>query len=269
MIDIHHHLLFGLDDGSPDLDTSVEMAKIAADDGITHIVCTPHSNDRYTFDPAVNAERLAQLQERVSDRITLGLGCDFHLSFDNIEDALKNHTKYTINQKQYLLVEFADLMIPNNITDTFYEMRVAGMLPIITHPERNFTIQRHRERMIPWLREGCLVQVTAASITGRFGRTAQSMAFDYFDKNWVHFLATDAHNLTSRVPVLSEAYKIIESKYGKETAERVCVTNPGAAYHGTEFPKQPEPLGLYDEQSGAKSSKGRKKGFFSRLFSSR
>jgi protein-tyrosine phosphatase len=268
MIDIHHHLLFGLDDGSPDIDTSVAMAEAAASDGITHIVCTPHANDRYVFDPAVNAARLEELKQHIGGKITLGLGCDFHLSFDNIEDALKNRRKYTINQKQYLLVEFADLMIPNNITDTFYEMKVAEIIPIITHPERNYTIQRHPERMIPWLREGCLVQVTASSLTGRFGRTAQSMAFDYFDKNWVHFLATDAHNLTSRVPLMREAYKIVENKYGKETAERVCVTNPGAAFHGTEFPKQPEPLGLYDEASESKPRKSVKKGLLGRLFSS-
>lgn len=267
MIDIHHHLLFGLDDGSPDLDTSAAMAEAAAEDGITHVVCTPHANDRYAFDPEINAERLAQLRQRVGDKITLGLGCDFHLSFDNIEDALKNHAKYTINQKQYLLVEFADLMIPNTITDTFYEMRVAGMFPIITHPERNFTIQRNRERMIPWLREGCLVQVTASSLTGRFGRTAQALAFEYFDKNWVHFLATDAHNLTSRPPIMSEAYKIIENRYGKETAERVCVTNPSAAFHGSALPAQPELLRLYDEESEAKPRLAQKKGLLGRLFS--
>jgi len=264
MIDIHHHLLFGLDDGSPDIDTSVAMAEAAASDGITHIVCTPHANDRYPFNPEVNAERLSELQARIGNKITLGLGCDFHLSYDNIEDSLQHHAKYTINQKQYLLVEFADLMIPINITDTFYEMHVAGMRPIITHPERNFTIQRHPERMIPWLREGCLVQVTASSLTGRFGRTAQSMAFGYFDKNWVHFIATDAHNLTSRQPVMSEAYKIIENKYGKETAERVCIANPGAAFHGTELPQQPEPTGLSDELEIRP-----RKGLLGRLFSAK
>ena len=264
MIDIHHHLLFALDDGSPDIETSVAMAHMAADDGITHIVCTPHANHRYHFDPVENAARLVELQQRLDSRITLGLGCDFHLSYDNIEDALHNRTKYTINQKQYLLVEFADLMIPQNMTDTFYEMKIAGIQPIITHPERNHTIQRHPNRMIDWLREGCLVQVTASSLTGRFGRTAQAMAFSYLDKNWAHFIATDAHNLTSRPPVITEAYKIIENKYGKETAERICVTNPGAAFHGTEFPAQPEMVGLHDDAESRP-----RKNLLSRLFSAK
>ncbi|QNI33087.1 exopolysaccharide biosynthesis protein [Alloacidobacterium dinghuense] len=264
MIDIHHHLLFGLDDGSLDLDTSVAMAEMAANDGITHIVCTPHANHRYNFDPAENADRLAQLQQRLDGRITFGLGCDFHLSFDNIEDAFENKTKYTINQKQYLLVEFADLMIPQGIADTFYEMKVAGMHPIITHPERNHTIQRHPNRMVEWLREGCLVQVTASSLTGRFGKTAQAMAFSYLDKNWVHFIATDAHNLTSRPPVMSEAYKLVENMYGKETAERICVTNPQAAFYSADFPPQPEMLGLYEEEEMRP-----RKTFLSRLFSTK
>ncbi|HEX3437262.1 MAG TPA: CpsB/CapC family capsule biosynthesis tyrosine phosphatase [Pseudacidobacterium sp.] len=264
MIDIHHHLLFGLDDGSPDIDTSVAMAEAAANDGITHIVCTPHANDRYHFDPEVNRTRLNALHERVNGKITLGLGCDFHLSYDNIEDALKNPTKYTINQKSYLLVEFADLMIPATITEAFYEMMVAGMRPIITHPERNLTIQRHPERMVPWLEQGCFVQVTASSLTGRFGRTAQSMAFAFFDRNWVHIIATDAHNMTSRVPIMSEAYKIIEDKYGKETAQRVCVETPAAAFHGAEPPAQPEPRGIDEVLPGKQ-----KKGLFSRFFATR
>lgn len=264
MIDIHHHLLFGLDDGAADMETSLAMAEMAAKDGITHIVCTPHANDRYRFNPDVNQERLAVLREHPNGRMTLGLGCDFHLSYDNIEDALKNPAKYTINQKKYLLVEFADLMIPATIHEVFYEMGVQGLCPIITHPERNFTIQRHPERMVPWLREGCLVQITASSLTGRFGRTAQSMAFNFLDRNWVHFIASDAHNLSSRPPVMSEAYRVIEQRYGKETAERLCVTNPKAAFDGSALPVQPEPVGLHDELDAKP-----KKGFFSRLFASK
>src|SRR5579875_3119094 len=121
MIDIHHHLLFGLDDGAKDLDTAVAMAEMAAEDGITHVVCTPHANSHYHFDPAVNRERLAQLQARVEGKLTLGLGCDFHLSFENIDAARAHPEKYTINGKKYLLVEFADFSIPQQMNQIFYE----------------------------------------------------------------------------------------------------------------------------------------------------
>ncbi len=265
MIDIHHHLLFGLDDGAPDIETSVAMVEAAADNGITHIVCTPHANTRWTFDPEINRQKLAEIEARVNGKVTLGLGCDFHLSYDNIEDALKNRSKYTINGKQYLLVEFADLMIPISMNDAFYEMIVAGMYPIITHPERNLTIQRHPERMKEWLREGCLVQVTASSLTGRFGRTAQSLAMEFMEKDWVHFLATDAHNLQSRPPNLREAYDVVSKRFGPATAERLCVENPKAAFYGEEMPDQPQPRDI-DEES--KAPQGRKrKGLLGRLFS--
>ena len=265
MIDIHHHLLFGLDDGAPDIDTSMAMIEAAAAEGITHIVCTPHANARWAYDPEVNRQKLGEIEARAKGKVTLGLGCDFHLSYDNIEDALKNRSKYTINGKQYLLVEFADLMIPTTLNDAFYEMMVAGLQPIITHPERNLTIQKHPERMKEWLRDGCLVQVTAASLTGRFGRTAQALAMQFLERNWVHFLATDAHNLESRPPKIREACEVVTRRFGKETAERLCVENPRAAFYGEELPEQPEPRGI-DEESKAPHGR-RKKGLLGRLFS--
>jgi protein-tyrosine phosphatase len=266
MIDIHHHLLFGLDDGASDVETSLAMVEAAVENGITHIVCTPHANTRWAFDPEVNRQKLEELQGRVNGKVTLGLGCDFHLSYDNIEDALKNRTKYTINSKQYLLVEFDDLMIPTSMNDAFYELIVAGLQPIITHPERNLTIQRHPERMKEWLREGCLVQVTAASLTGRFGRTAQSLAMQFLEKSWVNFLATDAHNVESRPPKLREAYDVVAKRFGGETAKRLCVENPRAVFFGEEMPEQPEPKGIEEE---SKAPQGRrKKGLLRRLFSS-
>ncbi|WP_446743042.1 tyrosine-protein phosphatase [Silvibacterium acidisoli] len=265
MIDIHHHLLFGLDDGSTSLELSLEMAEAAAADGITHVVCTPHANSRYPFQPEVNRERMQQIQEGVGSKLTLGLGCDFHLSYDNIEDALKNRSKYSINGKQYLLVEFDDLMIPNTMTDAFYELMVAGMIPIITHPERNLTIQKHPERMKPWLREGCLVQVTAASLTGRFGKTAQAMAMQFLERDWVNFLATDAHNVASRPPKMSEGYQVVAKRFGAETAERLCVSNPKAVFFGEDLPPQPAPQKIEDERE--ENQNRRKGGFFSRLFS--
>ncbi|HTY84702.1 MAG TPA: CpsB/CapC family capsule biosynthesis tyrosine phosphatase [Silvibacterium sp.] len=264
MIDIHHHLLFGLDDGPVDIETSLEMIEMAVRDGITHIVCTPHANARWAFNPAINRQKLDELNLRMKSKVTLGLGCDFHLSYDNIEDALNNRDKYTINGKQYLLVEFADLMIPTSLNDSFYEMLVAGLQPIITHPERNFTIQKHPERMKEWLRGGCLVQVTAASLTGRFGRTAQAMAMQFLEKDWVHFLATDAHSLQGRPPILREAYEIVAKRFGKDTAERLCVENPRAAFYGEELSQQPEPQGIEAEDE----AKGRqRKGLLGRLFS--
>ncbi|MDQ1452379.1 MAG: protein-tyrosine phosphatase, partial [Acidobacteriaceae bacterium] len=126
MIDIHHHLLPGLDDGARTLDISLAMVEMAIADGITHIACTPHASHRYYFDPAHNAALFAELQDAVTknfgDAITLGLGCDFHLMFDNIEDAQHHPTRYTINGHNYLLVEFPDSAISPNTAQTFYQL---------------------------------------------------------------------------------------------------------------------------------------------------
>lgn len=260
MIDIHHHLLFGLDDGASDLETSVAMARMAAKDGITHIVCTPHANAHYRFDPDANRDRLDQLQSRLNGEITLGLGCDFHLSFENIDDARKNSARYTINGKKYLLVEFADLSIPQQMTQVFYEFQLAGIQPIITHPERNPIIQNNPQRLDEWLKAGCLAQVTASSLTGRFGRSAMSFSQRLLDENKIHFLATDAHNLESRPPLMKQAFDFVANRCGTETAERLCVANPRAAFFGEELGPQPSML-----DSKAPYSSKRKPGMWNRL----
>lgn len=260
MIDIHHHLLFGLDDGARDIETSVAMAAMAAADGITHIVCTPHANSHYCFDPAENRERLAQLRQRVGDKVTLGLGCDFHLSIDNIEDALRNPTRYTINQKQYLLVEFADFSIPTRISEVFYEFLLSGVQPILTHPERNAVILQHPKRLDGWIEQGCLVQVTASSLTGRFGRDSRRFAQRLLDENKVHFLATDAHNLNSRPPRMKEAFDFVAKHHGEDTAQRLCVDNPRTAFFGEEMPAQP-----VREKKEASTSRAGDRSLISRL----
>jgi protein-tyrosine phosphatase len=245
MIDIHHHLLFGLDDGPSDIEISVAMAEMSIQNGVTHIVCTPHSSEHYKFDPALNRERMETVQKRVGNKVTLALGCDFHLMFDNIEDAIANPTKYTINGKNYLLVP--DHGISQNMREIFFRLGVAGMTSIITHPERNPVLARHPERMADWLRAGCYIQITAASLTGRFGKVAQKVSHELLKRNWVNFLATDAHDLTSRPPMLRDAYMLVADKYGKETADRLCIHNPHAAFYGEAMPPQPEPEGLHPE----------------------
>jgi protein-tyrosine phosphatase len=268
MIDIHHHLLFGLDDGSPDIETSVAMAKSAAEDGITHIVCTPHANAHYAFQPEINSQRIAELRSRLDGEITLGLGCDFHLSYNNIMDAKANPAKYSINGKGYLLVEFSETNIPSSINDAFRDLQQIGLAIILTHPERNPIIVRHPERLAEWVRMGCVIQVTASSLYGRFGKAAEAFSNELLYRNWIHFLATDAHNLTSRPPHLKPAYDHVVDKMGEKTAKRLCVDNPRAAFTGEPLPEQPQPEGLWDDKLDfGTNAATQKKGFLSRFFS--
>jgi protein-tyrosine phosphatase len=250
MVDIHHHLLFGLDDGSKDLETSVAMAKLAAADGITHIVCTPHANGQFEFDPYVNAAKTEELRTRLAAEgiaLTLGSGCDFHLSFDNVERAKVEPSRFSINGLGYLLVEVPDYGLPPGLTETFYELQLAGLTPILTHPERNPTLQSEPNRLKDWLRGGVLIQVTADSLTGHKGKQAQRMAHDLLDKRWVHFLATDAHNTTSRPPRMREAHDQVAARYGASYAYALCLTNPLAAFLGKPFEVAEEPRDLFED----------------------
>jgi protein-tyrosine phosphatase len=268
MIDIHHHLLPGLDDGARDLDISLGMVELAIADGITHIVCTPHSSYHYYFDPERNATLFAELQDAVTSRfgdaITLGLGCDFHLMFDNVEDAQLHPTRYTINGHNYLLVEFPETAISPSTAQTFYQLSLSGMTPIITHPERNPILARQPERMAEWLKAGALIQVTANSLTGRFGQMAERSAFWLLDHQWVHFLATDAHDIQSRPPRLRPAFDLVAEQYDLATAERLCIANPRAAFYGEPLGLQPEPIAADAVDSRRRPTT--KSGFFGRLF---
>jgi protein-tyrosine phosphatase len=268
MIDIHHHLLPGLDDGARSLDISLAMVEMAIADGITHIACTPHASHHYYFDPEKNATLFAQLQDavqrRFGEQITLGLGCDFHLMFDNIEDAQRHPTRYTINGHNYLLVEFPDSAISPNTPQTFYQLSLSGMTPIITHPERNPILARQPERMAEWLKAGALIQVTASSLAGRFGQTAERAATWLLDHQWVHFLATDAHNTQSRPPRLRAAFDFVAQQYGLATAARLCIANPRAAFYGEPLEAQPEPAAPHSVDSRRRAAGG--SSFFGRLF---
>ena len=106
-------------------------------------------------------------------RLTLATGCDFHLSFENLQELRLEPERFTLNQKNYLLVEFADFSIPSSLDQALHELQLAGLAPIITHPERNPLIRAQPERLFGWLRQGCYVQLTAQSLSGRFGRAAQ------------------------------------------------------------------------------------------------
>jgi protein-tyrosine phosphatase len=250
MIDIPHHLLWGLDDGSTSLEISVEMARIAVADGITHIVCTPHANGQYVYDPQAVAEKIETLQRALDAAgvtLKLGRGCDFHLSYDNIQEAKADPARFSINGLGYLLVELPDYSISQTLTETLYQLRLAGLTPILTHPERNATLVADQQRMVDWLRGGLLVQVTAGSVLGNMGKQAQRMAHQLLENRWVHFLATDAHNTTSRPPKLRDAYEAVAEKYGPEYAHALCVGNPFAVFMGKPLLQQAEPLNLYED----------------------
>lgn len=257
MIDIHCHPLAGVDDGAKTFETSLEMCRIAAADGVTHLVATPHCSYNYSFDPKVNLSKLEELQTAVGEVPRLLLGCDFHLSFDNVRQLSENPKAYTVNATSFLLVEFPDHFIPEQLERVLFEIQMENLTPIITHPERNPVFRRRPELLHRWVMRGCLAQVTAKSFTGGFGSEAKRLSAEWLQMNLVHFFASDAHDTQFRPPILSECFQQVAQISGQEVANRLLCANPEAVINGRPLGPQPEPL--------AYSKPKRKRGWLSFL----
>jgi len=232
MIDIHSHILPGLDDGSGSPEESLAMLQMAAAAGTTDIVATPHANHEYGFDPDLVEHKIADLQAAIGDTPRIHYGCDFQLTPENIEDAIGTPGKYSINHRGYLLVEFSDFLIPKTTAEIFARLIQAGLCPIVTHPERNQLLQARLPELAEWVAEGALVQVTAQSMLGLFGRSAKAAAHELMRNGLVHFLASDAHDLDHRTTALDGAWRYVEATFGAEAAVRVLEENPRAVLAG-------------------------------------
>ena len=239
MIDIHSHVLPGLDDGSKSLEESVAMLRMAAAAGTTDIVASPHANQDYVFDPLLVEQKIGELQAAVGDSPQIHFGCDFHLTLENIEDSLRSPGKYSINHRGYLLVEFSDFFIPKTTDEVFARMMRAGLRPIVTHPERNQLLQRRIPELEEWVAQGVHLQVTAQSLMGRFGKTASNCAHELMSRGLVHFLASDAHDLKWRTTVLSDSMRYVEKEFGPEAALRVFEDNPRSVLAGVPLTSAP------------------------------
>jgi protein-tyrosine phosphatase len=244
MVDIHSHIVYGVDDGAKTLENSVAMLEMAAKCGTTDIVATPHSDNKYQYDPELITARIAEMQAALGDRIRIHKGCDFHLHFDNIRRCEEDRSRFTINGKRYLMVEFADSQIPKNIAYVFQDMLRRDITPVVTHPERNNLLMGRLNEIVEWVRFGCLIQVTAQSFTGRFGKKAEEGCRRLMRQNMVHFVASDAHDTEWRPPDLREARLLVSTEYSEDAAVRLFETHPRMALTGEyiecDDPEDPE-----------------------------
>ena len=251
MVDIHSHILAEVDDGPKSWDVSAAMCRAAAADGITHMVATPHANDRYHYDREYLKGLVQHLQGMVGDSLKLLLGCDFHLSYDNIQDALANPSRYAIEGTRYLLVEFSNYGIPQHATDALLKLGDCGLTAIITHPERNPILREDLGRVVEWAEQGCVVQVTGSALSGFWGERSRRAALWLLEHQAVHVLATDAHDTEKRVPILSRARDTAADIFGEEVAEALVEANPRAIIENQALPYFPAPV-LTADRKGRK-----------------
>jgi protein-tyrosine phosphatase len=246
MIDIHSHVLPAIDDGADDLATAVAMCRLAAADGCTAIVATPHQ--RTTHWDNSDLARLEALRRAVADElgdeIELHLGGEVRVDSDFLADLgaaelatadpgeAAAHGPASLAGSRYLLLELdrhqlrVDLRL--DPTDLVHELVVAGWRPIFAHPEFIPMLARDLDLVADLAAAGALFQLTAMSLTGDFGRTPRQVCHDLLDRGLAHFVASDAHGVDHRPPGLSRARRALAERWGEETAERLTRDNPRA-----------------------------------------
>ena len=236
MIDIHCHVLPAMDDGPAELAATMEMLRMAEDDGISHIIATPH----YRCHDVPSVQDIDDCVTLVRDKmdksgmsIRLLRGADIRLTYELL-DCMARRALPTINGSRYFLLELPDLL-PPHLDEFVFDAKLKGYVPIVTHPERNYTLLASPRRSELLREAGALLQVTAMSITGEFGRQIKKYALQLLKMDCVDFVASDAHGTNRRVPVLSRAYREVSVLLDKDAAQRLFVDNPRAVIENREI----------------------------------
>jgi protein-tyrosine phosphatase len=290
MIDLHLHLLPGLDDGAKTLEESIQMCWISYRDGVRTIVATPHTlNGLYVNDREAILAKVKELNEALiqcgmrnaecgikepnaalhtpqsemffnsairnpqsaiilnseiripSSEFRILPGADVHLCEKTLPHLDQGKVMTISDGKKYLFLEFPSQGIPYQAEKIIFQIMTRGMIPIITHPERNLEIGQRPQRYYEMIRMGCLGQVTAMSLTGEFGLRVRQIAERLLKNRLIHFIASDAHSTDGRPPILSEGVRAAEKIVGKEEAQKMVTQYPQAILEGHK-PKVPEPI---------------------------
>jgi len=247
MIDLHCHLLPGLDDGAQSLEEALEMVKIAQRDGIRTIVATPHLFRSYFphQDLGIIEEKRRELAQALSKEnipVEILAGAEVHISHNLIEEIKRNRNHLVLNQSSYMFVEFPADHVFSGTKKLFFELLSEGIIPIITHPERNSVFIRSPLLLYELIEMGSLAQANSGSFNGLYGRKIEESVFRLLEWNLIHFISSDGHNSRSRGPKLSEAVQQAESIIGKEKSRALVLDNPQAVLDDAELPYHPDPI---------------------------
>jgi protein-tyrosine phosphatase len=229
MIDLHTHILPGVDDGAPDLATALEMARMAVGDGIKVMACTPHfMPGMYDNESADIRQRVADFAGRLEDAnipLQLVVGSDAHIRPDFL-DCLREGRILRLNESRYVLFEPPHNIAPKQLEDFLFNIVASGYVPVLTHPERLKWIESQFSVFEELSRIGVWMQITAGSLTGRFGARPKYWAEKMLAQGMVHILASDAHNTKSRPPLMSEALAIAQAEVGLDEANNLVLVRP-------------------------------------------
>lgn len=229
MIDLHCHMLPGIDDGAPDREVALAMARCAVADGITVTACTPHiypglyDNNREGIARAILAFQQVLDEEGIA--LKLVIGADTHLAPD-LSASIREGRVPTLNGSRYLLLEPPHHSVPPRFEESVFNLRTAGIIPVITHPERLSWIESHYASFQKLVHGGAWMQITAGSLTGRFGKRPKYWGERMIDEGLVHILATDSHHIDRRPPMLAEGREAAAKRVGEAESWHMVRTRP-------------------------------------------
>ncbi|MDU4934698.1 MAG: CpsB/CapC family capsule biosynthesis tyrosine phosphatase [Peptostreptococcaceae bacterium] len=257
MIDMHCHILPGIDDGASDLEEALEMARIAESEGIKKIVNTSHFHPEFKYTmgeelvEAINSFNVALKANKIDLEVLIGNEIYYT---DEIIEELHNLNFHTLNNSKYLLIEFSPMNVPKNLADVVYEVKLKGYIPVLAHVERYNNIIENPNIIYDCIKEGAIIQVNASSILGKHGKEIKKVSDILLDNNMIHIVASDAHGSERRRPQLREAYEFVKNKYSEETADNLFKNNQSLIIENKDIiiPR----ASMYEE----------KRGLFSKLF---
>nr|MBO2506994.1 capsular biosynthesis protein [Bacilli bacterium] len=228
MVDIHSHILYGVDDGPKDIEESMEMLEAAVTEGITDIISTSHaSHPQFDVPADVVIEQIQELQMKLDERqvpLTIHIGHEVRISEKIVERCISNQVHLLANSN-YLLLELPSSGIPLYTKNMIHELLRHDITPIIAHPERNKAIAEKPERLERLIREGALAQITAGSLAGFFGKKTQQLSLDLVRANLVHTYGSDAHHVTSRPFLFNEGLAVLEKKKEHDAIDLLLENN--------------------------------------------
>jgi protein-tyrosine phosphatase len=247
MIDLHCHILPGLDDGAKTLEEALEMARIAENDGIKTIVATPHffRGDVFAGDVASIEEKRRDLIEALGKngiQVEVKPGAEVHISHNLIEEIKKGRGSLVLNGSSYMFVEFPSDHIFPGVKNLFFDLMSEGITPIITHPERNSVFKENPGLLFDLVEAGALAQANSGSFLGLYGGKSAEVVLRFLEWNLIHFIASDGHSPRSIPPRLTGALERAESVVGKERALALVKDNPQAVLDDKELPRLFSPV---------------------------
>lgn len=230
IIDIHSHIIPEIDDGSKDMDMSMEMAKLYVENGITKVIATPHYIKKSSMSSEYkdNLEKIKLLRQELKKKnidLEVYLGNEVYISNNILED-LKNEKITTLNKSRYILIEFPMMDIPISAEEIFYEIQIEGYIPILAHPERNYKVIEDPNILYNFIKKGCLVQMNIPSLEGKYGKDIKTTAERLVSCDMIHFIGADSHSSIRRTPNISRGLEELKKLVGEEKYKDICINNP-------------------------------------------